>query len=129
MAKNIQEVKIGGSGKMNVAISGLTNAAYIQRVVVSSSIQGFQPQTFEGSGEGVYFGNSIQLKDVELPVSFVLDFSYSSDGGTKFSPAKRSQQEKSSPYPHVDVYKVQGEDATDNDYDDTIMYVCVQRTA
>ncbi|WP_420573220.1 hypothetical protein [Kordia sp.] len=127
MKPNAQEIKISGTGKANITIKGRTYASFLQDVGVSYDNAGPRFDEFQGSGEDVPFKNHVILKDVQLPISFGFLFRYSDNGGKTFQPAQRSQKKETYIGPAYEIYKISSEDAIDNDNNDSVMYLSVDR--
>jgi len=128
MSNNIQTVNIPGKGEATITITGVTNAAYIQNVIVeviSSSSKSPQTGQFNGTGEDVPFKGHFSLTDVPLPATVKFTFSYSKDGGSTYFPAHGTEQKTEKIGPVINTYTVTSEDSEDNDDNDTVMELSI----
>ncbi len=125
MANNRQVVELKGSGYALVSITGLTNATFKQHVAAFiDANDGPSSQEFSGSGEGKPM-SEFYTQQIKLPATVTFVFKFSKDGGATLEPASRSQQKEEFIAPGISVYKISSEDASDNDYNDTIMQMSV----
>ncbi|WP_298425858.1 fucose-binding lectin II [uncultured Kordia sp.] len=125
MANNSQTVNLKGSGYALVSITGLTNATYKQHVAAFiNANDGPSSQEFSGSGEGKPM-KEFYTQKIQLPASVEFDFKFSKDGGATLEPASRSQQTEEFMAKGISLYKISSEDASDNDYNDTVMQMSV----